>query len=595
VLGWESWLLHRFEDYAVTEYDSFRDGSGVEDSPQSVFHRWGYSRNGVQREGFPLTIFPLTIRLAVVIFTRLSDMRNVLFPRKRWGSPRVWQGVACCLGIALMMPLPGQAQTSPSSKAKNSSKSSPPDASSDDLGKDKPGASDSQSKTDASKGASAAEPVPAISADPSQTRKIAPNEVFRDPKVEALLNVVKFPELFKGKTVGNDDILSFKAMAADPNANLDTALMERVIDAQIARLTDHANIQALLSEDKANQAAVRAIHDATNVLLEPLFLAKATVPKNEQFLSAYNRLLVSKLRPLLKNHLIPRIQAMIILGESGNPNAMPVFEEQIKDANQTTWVKLWAMEGISNIRADGRQLTGSAQIQAAKVVADFLDQDKELPWPAQLRALETLGAMRQGYLPNLPQKAHMANSAMRLLADPQSRLEVRAEAARALALMQITPAVERYNYLLVAHAAAHLAAELGAQIASSFATNKTKSEYYTGLLLGPVYQAFDGVPGARDAGYLHANSGPSAAAIQKVFDLVKPVAKTALDLIRAPNLQTKKLKDELTARVAELKGFLDKNPVADRHLVRGGDEYPVGGEAAAADAPASGSSLAGRR
>jgi len=495
----------------------------------------------------------------------------------------------------LLLPLPGQAQTSSPSKSKTSSKSSPPDAPNEDQTKDKPGASAAQSKTDTSKGAAAADAVPATPADPSQTRKIAPNEVFRDPKAEGLLNVLKFPELNKGKNVGAEDLLSFKAMAADPNVNLDTNLMERVIDAQIARLTDHANIQAVLSPEKASTTTARAIHEATNVLLEPLFLAKATAPRNETFLREYNRLLVSKLRPLLnKNHLIPRIQAMIILGESGNPNALPLFEEQIKDTNQTTWVKLWAMEGISNIRADGRQLTGSAQIQAAKVISDLLDQDKDLPWPAQLRALEALGAMRQGYLPNLPQKANMANSAMRLLADPQARLEVRAEAARALGLMQITPAVDKYNYLLVAHATAQLAAELGKLIASNFATNKTKSEYYTGLLVGPVYQTFDGVPGSRDAGLLHANSGPSAAAIQKIFELVKPVAATAVALIRAPGLQTKNLKNELTKRVVELKDFLDKNPVPDRHLVKGGDEYPVA-EAAAGGVPASGSSLAGPR
>jgi hypothetical protein len=551
-------------------------------------------------------------------------MLNVLFPRKRWGSPRIWQGVVCCLGIALLLPLPGQAQAPSSSKSKTASKSSSPDAPDEDQTKDKPGASGAQPKTDTSKGA-AADAIPAPPPDPSQTRKIAPNEVFRDPKAEALINVLKFPELNKGKTVGAEDLLSFKAMAADPNANLETNLMERVIDAQIARLTDHANIEALLAPEtaspatetaspatgkaspatgkaspgagkaspaagkaspateNASPATVRAIHEATNVLLEPLFLAKATTPRNDSFLTPYNRLLRLKLRPLLnRGHLISRIQAMIILGETGNPEALPLFEEQIKDKNQTVWVKLWAMEGIANIRADGRQLTGSAQIEAARVVSDLLDQDKDLPWPAQLRALEALGAMRQGYLPNLPQRASMANSAMRLLADPQARLEVRAEAARALGLMQITPAVDNYNYLLVAHTTAQLAAELGKLIASHFSTNKTKSEYYTGLLVGPVYQAFDGVPGTRDAGLLHGNnSGASAAAVQKVFDLVKPVATTAVNLIRAPGLQTTNLKRDLTNRAAELKNFLDKNPVPDRHLVKGGDEYPVADAAAA--------------
>jgi hypothetical protein len=532
----------------------------------------------------------------------------------------------------LLLPLPAQAQAPSSPKSKTASKSSPPDAADEGDTKDKPGASGAQPKTDTSKGA-AADAVSAPPADPSQTRKIAPNEIFRDPKAEALLNVFKYQELNKGRNVGAEDLLSLKAMAADPNANHDPTLMERVIDAQIARLTDHANLQALLTPPetdspatetdspatgkasaagksssaggkaspaagksssaggKASPATVRAIHEATNVLLEPLFLAKATIPRNESFLTAYNRLLLLKLRPLVEQgHLITRIQAMIILGESGNPLALPLFEKQIKDEKQTTWVKLWALEGISNIRADGRQLTGSAQIAAAKVVADLLDQDKDLPWPAQLRALEALGAMRQGYLPNSPQRAHMANSAMRLLADLQARLEVRAEAARALGLMEITPAVDNYNYLLVAHTTAQLAAELGKLIASHFATNKTKSEYYTALLAGPVYQAFDGVPGSRGAGLLHANSGPSAAAVQKVFDLVKPVAMTAVNMIRAPGLQAKNLQKELTNRVAELKDFLDKNPVPDRHLVKGGDEFPVA-DAAAGGVPA----LAGPR
>jgi hypothetical protein len=547
-------------------------------------------------------------------------MLNVLFPRKRWGSPRVWQGVACCLGIALVLPLPAQAQTK-SSDSKSAPKSGAADAANDDEAKAKPEDPAPQSKADAAKGA-AAEPVREIPADPSLTRKISPNEVFRDPKAEALLNVLKFPELNKNKAVPNEDVLKVKEMAANPNVNLDTGLMERVIDAQIAKLTDHANIEAILSTEKAAPAAVRAIHDATNVLLEPLFLAKALVPKNDPFLTAYSRLLVAKLKPLLnKTHLIPRIQMMIVLGQSGHLNALPTFQEQIKDKNQTIWVKLWAMEGISNIRADGRQMSGTAQIDSAKVVSDLLDQDKEakeLPWPVQLRALETLGAMRQGYLPNLPQKASMASAAMRLLADPQSRLEVRAEAARTLGLMPIAGVVDRYNYVLVAHTTAELAAELGSQIASNFPlppppppktsaakgaepakqpapkvqSNRPKSEYYTGLLIGPVYQAFDGVPGVRDSGLMHSNAGPSADAIQKLFDVIKPVAATAVALIRAPGLQTVNLQKDLTKRVAELKDFLDKNPVPDRHLVRGGDEFPV---ADAAGGAAAAPGLAGQR
>ena len=65
----------------------------------------------------------------------------------------------------------------------------------------------------------------------------------------------------------------------------------------------------------------------------------------------------------------------------------------------------------------------------------------DLPWPAQLRALEVLSAMRQGYEPNRPQKGRMANAAMTLLADGAAKLEVRSEAARALGQMPIASAV----------------------------------------------------------------------------------------------------------------------------------------------------------
>ena len=55
----------------------------------------------------------------------------------------------------------------------------------------------------------------------------------------------------------------------------------------------------------------------------------------------------------------------------------------------------------------------------------------------------------------------MAASAMRVLADPKGRSQVRSEAARALGFMQITNAVSNYNYPLVAYAVGMLAADLG--------------------------------------------------------------------------------------------------------------------------------------
>src|SRR5262249_1480975 len=160
-------------------------------------------------------------------------------------------------------------------------------------------------------------------------------------------------------------------------------------------------------------------------LLEPIFSAKSA--KNEAFQRAYNRILLEKLTPLLRNHLFPRIQASIVLGQSGNPNAMRLFKDQIKDEKQTIWVKLWALEGIANIMEASRP-TAAERIDAGKVIADFLKNEDDIPWPAQLRALEALGAMRQGFRVNAPRDAEMATAAMRLLADYQAKPEVRSEA-----------------------------------------------------------------------------------------------------------------------------------------------------------------------
>ena len=55
----------------------------------------------------------------------------------------------------------------------------------------------------------------------------------------------------------------------------------------------------------------------------------------------------------------------------------------------------------------------------------------------------------------------MAVAVMRVLTDPKARSDVRAEAAKALGMMQISSAVSNYNFSLVAHATAQLAARRG--------------------------------------------------------------------------------------------------------------------------------------
>jgi hypothetical protein len=518
-------------------------------------------------------------------------MLTVLLRRRNGGIPQITHGIIACLAIVLLVPVPARAQPEAPGSSK-SAKAAPAEAKGKDAASTKDAGAPADAKADADK-AAAADAAPA---DPSQTPKMVRNEIFREKRAEKLLDLSRFQRIGQ-KTVPDLDILQLNAIAGGANANIDRALIEGVVDAMVAKLTDHTNIQALI-EPPAGQSAssptARAINDATAVLLQPIFLARSANPKNEAFLTGYNRLLIQKLTPLLRNHLVPRVQAMIILGECGSLEMLPLYEAQIKDPNQTVWVKLWAMQGIVNITQQGRPLSGQAQVDAAKVVADFLTHEDDAPWPVQLRALEALTTMRVGFEPNRPKNAIMANAAMKLLSDGDSPPEVRAEAARALGFMQINPSVPRYNYSLVAHDAGQLAADLGARIGALVSTKPAKvrqvsqpakAKYWTALLVGPVYQCFDGAPGVRDSGLSHtATAAPTTEYIDKVFELVKGIAKSSVDLINSGSRQLPGHEKELADAVSALREFLESNAPNTRRLVQDGEEFPPPQAGAAARA-----------
>lgn len=422
------------------------------------------------------------------------------------------------------------------------------------------------------------EPAGEIPPDPSQTFRSASVEIFKDPVAEELLDLKKFTPI-RNRLASPSDLERFRVMAADANQPIDRQVIRRVVDAMITQLTETRNIQAIIDPPPglpSNSPTARAIHEATTTLLEPIFVARNI--QNTRFQSEYHRVLLERLQPVLKHHLIPRIQAMIVLGQSGNADALKLYLDEIRNPEQTVWVKLWALRGITNIKQFSQvRLTAAQEIEAARVVAELLG-NPDLPWPVQYRALETLAALRQGFLPTSPRTADMAAVAMGILADSRRHPVVRAEAARALGMMQITSAVPGYNYELVAHWIGVLAADLGEEIVANYSEtgaprNATKAEHLSSLLAGPLYQAFDGVKDVRDSGLLNGNVGAAKGAVQKVLDQIKPMAQAAFELVRAPSGQLAARRRDLAARTAALREFLAASEPADHHLVPGGPEY----------------------
>jgi hypothetical protein len=387
-------------------------------------------------------------------------------------------------------------------------------------------------------------------------------EIYRDERAKNFL-ANTFPHLGKPGR-GNDDRL-VKAMAAN-QAAVDRDTIVRFVNGCIYDITDHGNIRAVIEVDNpapAGSRAQTAIPIATDNLVEPILAARGA--NNQGFLATYNQTLLQLLPPLLENHLLARIAAAIVLSQTGSQDAIDVFVKELGNPDQTVWVALWAARGFTNISVLSRyNLDTPRAIKASKAVSDYLLREKDLPWPVQVRALEALGSLRQASTVR-PEKGQpeMATTATQFLADPNGRLEVRAEAGWALGMMQVNAAFTAYNYAVLAQKVGEVAAALGERVHDEYPKNATQAEAFTGLLIAQIMQTFDGVDTARDSGLLkspHPNATQSRAFIKQVADKTKPIAAAAVKLVKGAPGQAQPFLKELQAKVADLKTFLEKNP-----------------------------------
>jgi HEAT repeat protein len=412
-------------------------------------------------------------------------------------------------------------------------------------------------------------------------------EIFRDPRAEKCL-ANTFPVL--GKRARPGTVNQVKAMAAN-QAAVERATIEQFVQHSINELTDHSNIKAVIDPQAGISpyaAAQFAIQEATDNLIEILLSARAA--NNGNFVTTYNQVLLQMLPPVLENHLLSRIAAAIVLSQTGAPEAVDIFVKQLNNPEQTVWVSLWSARGLTNVQQLGRfNLDAARAIRAAKSVADFLEREKDLPWPVQYRALEALGSLRRANTPQMQRgQPEMAGTAAQFLTDPDGRIEVRVEAGWALGMMEIQAGINGYNFPMIAYSVGELAAMLGDRVRDNFPKNATQAEFWTGLIVAQVLQTFDGVDAARDSGLLKSAHPAATAArpfIKSVSDKTKPVAAAAVKLVREPAGRAAQNLKDLESRIAELKMLLQKNPPANTWLVPNGPKFPVGG-AQVAKAPA---------
>ena len=422
-------------------------------------------------------------------------------------------------------------------------------------------------------------------------------EVFVDPKAKAALAVFA-PVSYFGQAikVGNPpDDRSRMQNIVGRQENEDPAFMKRYVDFFASELSSKANLNALLNpgaNPNPNSAATRGLERAVDALTKPLVDGRAN--KNEAFLRSYTRILFeSSLPKLLENNYLTRIDAMIVLGMAGSPDAkaLDLYTSQIEKSDQVIWVKLWAARGITNAAQEGRvNLDAAKTIQAAEALTGWLDSDPKLPWPAQMRALEALGSLRLALSPR--QKVDAASTAIKFLADPTAKLEVRAYAAWALGMMKV-PSGTSYNYSLLAQEIGELVVDLGDKVveeydaAADFDKENDGAAALTGLLLFRAVPAIAGEDGVNESGIARApGAGQVKPRLSKLEEKIKAAAREAYELLRAGGNNQKSRRNDLDAKLADLKTFLAAAPPKDRKLIPNGQEIPENPAKVAGAAPA---------
>jgi hypothetical protein len=424
--------------------------------------------------------------------------------------------------------------------------------------------------------------------DVTQVQKGEPLEIWKDPNAERVLKE-NFPALPPPRPpLTAAEITAVNNMAAN-QAQMNPDLIRKYLNNYAADLTQPANVKALADPEQGLAANAKKIEEATNRLAQPLATANAI--RYNQFRTTYVRELVPVVQNLLKNNFYARLEGMIVLSRSGDSNAIPLFAEALRDKDQVMSVKERAAVGIALVSQHGRSDVDPSQATiAAQALAQFLQNEPNAWWPVQVRALEALGSLRMANPPANPQRADFATVALRMLADPKLKPDVRAAAAWALGMMRMERVSSKVNFALLGHHVGQDAVDLGNRIIAADADGRLLRARHFDRLVLQLMEALNGDTSIGNAGLLkssHPGAAAARATLEQIDRLVRGLAQSALDLDRAPAeraVVTKKgatptksararMRDDVQARVDELKSFLAKNRPADWSLIPGGPEF----------------------
>ncbi len=456
-----------------------------------------------------------------------------------WWTGTPWLATA----LALAWPLGLHAQT-PKSEPAARAKSTP--------------AGKASSKSDTPKEEAAA-PEPGVEKPdavevpppPKGTKEVT--EVFRDEATEQVIkNIKTFPTL-DGPNPPSAE--GFRRMAQNLVA-VNADVIDQYVKGHVAEMASRSVLNKFAGKNP--QAGIEAVEKAFEDLMDPI--ARANKANNAAFLTAYARSLANNVPKLLKNHLYARVEGIILLSKIGEMAVVPVLIEQLNDRKQIVVVKLQAAHGLTNVTDGGKRPISPAklELEAAKAVNSFLNQEPEAIWPAKFRALEALGSLKQPSQNPVVKDFHMVQTAARMLADPKERPEVRAWAAWALGMMRVSAPDPKLDYRAIAGHVGQLAAELGEKIVTIRSQKGNfRAGDLTALLAYPIYNSLKGEPEVNRSGLLASGAlGTATPFVAKLEALVKSEASAAVELDQSPAALVDARRKELADSVEGIKKLL---------------------------------------
>lgn len=412
-----------------------------------------------------------------------------------------------------------------------------------------------------------------------ESASIELTESYRDGRVDDALNTDLIKELPGPRPTFSQNEERQVLTAAGGRGDANPRSISRFVEAKAADLTNRKAIEAMIGDQGNVNSVVRPIEAATQALINASKAANAA--SNTPFMSTYSAALIKTMQPLLKAHLVTRVQALIALASTGSLDVNPLLIQVMSDDEQPWQMKLIAIRGANNsIQAGRRPMAFNARTQLTVALCNLIREETDAPWFIKAEAAEVIGNLRIVSESVAGRKVEPAELMMSLLINPEERPEVRFAAARALGLMEVPSQFRPFNNHLVAASVAQAIADTAKKVMTSTPTDSSRGQQLVALMADRVPSAFIGEQGMTDSGLVRQAvvgqaSTEAKAAIDALFAAIKPVINAGSNYVKSRGDIVEGRRTDLQTTIAELEKAIAKNQSKDRTLIKGGESFDL--------------------